>query len=106
MIIWDDKDPWGPEKHHRCIMCRGRLRPPLIVWHARVNDEEDDNGDDDFFGQRFICGPCAVWMCRGLSLDMRGIEKAKEIERLGFNRAAKQAAISDGFLWTGETAKQ
>src|SRR5215831_7305332 len=80
MIIWDDKDPWGPEKHHRCIMCRGRLRPPLIVWHARVNDEEDDNGDDDFFGQRFICGPCAVWMCRGLPLDMKGIEKAKEVE--------------------------
>jgi hypothetical protein len=43
----------------------------------------------------------------GFSFDMRQIKNAKEVERLGFDRAGKQAAVSGGFLYTtGTTNKQ
>jgi len=45
-------------------------------------------------------------MCHGFSLDMKQIVKAKEVTRMGFHRAARQAAVSGGFLWTNETPKQ
>jgi hypothetical protein len=46
-------------------------------------------------------------MCRGLSIDMKQIVTAKEVERLGFRRAAKRAVASGGFLYTmGTNNKQ
>ena len=88
------------------MMCRGRLRPPLIIWHVTFDEElsDDDVGDD--FGVRYICGRCATSMCDTLHADMKKIGTARKVGQLGFHRAAKQAAVSGRFLWTGETAKQ
>jgi hypothetical protein len=37
---------------------------------------------------------------------MQQITTAEKARRLGFHRAAKQAAVSGGFLWTNETTEQ
>jgi hypothetical protein len=39
-------------------------------------------------------------MCHGLHVDMKRIVAAREVERLGFHQAAKQAAVSGGLLYT------
>jgi hypothetical protein len=101
MIVWDREDPWGPNKRDVCVMCHGQLHPPLIVWHTAF-DGEGDEGDNYQFG-KFICNKCSVWMCHGLSLDMKQIVTAKKVGRLGFHRAGKRAAVSGGFLYTTGT---
>jgi hypothetical protein len=101
MIVWDAGDVWAPcEKHGKCIMCRGRLSFPFVLWHA--DTQNNDNIEDD--GTRFICGKCCDNMCRGFSTDMKQIATAKEVERLGFSHAAKGAAVSGGFLYTTGTS--
>jgi hypothetical protein len=105
MIVWDANDSWAPcVKHCKCLVCRGRLSFPFVYWQARTQNKNGNIVDD---GGRFICGECCDDMCRGFSFDMRQIKNAKEVERLGFDRAGKQAAVSGGFLYTtGTTNKQ
>jgi len=90
MIIWNDGETWGPCKDDKCIMCHGRLRPPLVVWHPAYRGEDDDTLD---YG-KFICNACCLSMGRGLWLDMQRIETAKKVERLGFRQGARRAAES------------
>ncbi len=102
MIIWDEKDVWGPDAEDRCVLCRGRLRPPLVVWHAHRRGD-----DDEYDGYaRFFCGECSAEICGGFSRDLRQIETAKKVERLGFRHAARRAAVSGGFLYTTKGNKQ
>jgi hypothetical protein len=104
MIVWDANDVWAPcEKHGECVMCRGPLRFPFVLWHARTQNQ-NGNYDDD--GTRFICDKCCDSMCRGFSIDMKQIATAKEVERLGFHRAGRQAAVSGGFLYTTGTGNK
>jgi hypothetical protein len=72
-----------------------------VVWWAstQAGDYEDD-------GTRFICSECCDNMCRGFSVDMNQIATAKKVERLGFCRASKQAAVSGGFLYTTGTGNK
>jgi hypothetical protein len=100
MIIWDENDPWGPRSKDRCVMCEGRLRPPLVMWDPLSRSDDHDGS------LRFFCSECCVGMCGGLSLDMRRIATAKEVGRLGFHRAGKQAAVSGGFLYTTGTGNK
>jgi hypothetical protein len=102
MIIWDEKDPWGPRRGDKCALCRGPLRVPLVVWHAH------ENGDPDEYDgyARFFCGECCADICSGFSYDLRQITTAKKVERLGFRRAGKQAAVSGGFLYTTGTSNK
>jgi hypothetical protein len=93
-IIWDENDQWGPGKHDRCVMCRGRLSPPLVMWFTSFRGG-DDAADDEL---KFICSECCAEMGRGLSDDMRQIATAREVQHLGFHRAGKRAAVSGGFL--------
>jgi hypothetical protein len=97
MIIWNEKDPWGPGRDDKCTLCRGQLRPPLVVWHP-----SDRSNSDEYYDNfaRFFCGECCAEICGGFSLDLKQISTAKKVERLGFRRAGKQAAISGGFLYT------
>jgi hypothetical protein len=69
------------------------------MWDPPFCDE-DDSAEPEL---KFICGECCVDMCRGLSLDMKRIETAKKVERMGFHRAARQAAVGGGFLYTTGT---
>jgi hypothetical protein len=85
-------------------MCHGRLRPPLIVWQTSSRGEGGE--DDDYKFEKFICNECCIWMCHGLSLDMKRIVTAKDVERLGFHRAGRQAAVSGGFLYTTGTGNK
>jgi hypothetical protein len=97
MIVWDASDCWAPcVKHGRCVICRGRLRFPFVLWHAFAPDRYDNPEDD---GTRFICDECCDSMCRGFSIDMKQIATAKKVEQLGF-RVGRQAAVSGGFLYT------
>jgi hypothetical protein len=100
MIVWDEDDVWAPcEKHGTCTMCQGRLSFPFVLWHARTTRADDD-------GARFICGECCDSMCRGFSADMKQIATSKEVERLGFYRAGRRAAVSGGFLYTTGTGNK
>ena len=99
MIIWDEKDPWGPGRDDKCVLCRGQLQVPLVVWHP------SPRGDDDEYDTyaRFFCGECCAEICGGFSRDLKQISTAKKVEHLGFRRASKQAAVSGGFLYTAGT---
>jgi len=102
MIIWDEEHPCSPRKHHRCVMCCGRLRPPLVLWSPSFRG--DDNDEREPFDEKFICGECCLEMSRGLSIDLKRVETAKKVEHMDFHRtAAKRAAVSGGFLYTTGT---
>ena len=104
MIIWNADDPWGPGKDDKCIMCRGRLHPPLVVWHPSYRGEDEEGACD--YG-KFICNACCLGMGRGLWLDMQRIETAKKVGRLGFRQATKRAAEGGKVLCeTNTTTKQ
>jgi hypothetical protein len=103
MIVWDASDGWAPcVRHGKCAMCRGRLRFPFVIWWPDNPKKDDDDADST----RFICDGCCDSMCRGFSVDMRQISTAKKVERLGFDRAGRQAAVSGGFLYAGADNKQ
>jgi len=100
MIVWDSNDDWAPcVKHGKCAMCKERLNFPFVVWWP-----DNFQGYDDC--TKFVCDKCCESMCRGFSIDMREITTAKKVERLGFNRAAKRAAVSGGFLYTTGTSNK
>ena len=98
MIIWDEKEPWTPSSRDRCVMCKGRLQPPLVMWDPLHTSDDHD--------VRYFCGECCEQMCRGLSSDMKQITTAKKVERLGFPRVGRQAAVSGGFLYTTGTGNK
>jgi hypothetical protein len=102
MIIWDEKDPWGPNAKDRCVICLGRLHLPVAAWNAGHVDDEGYT----VAHEAFICNECCHDMCRGFSIDMKQIVTAKKVERLGFRHASKQAAVSGGFLYAGTGNKQ
>jgi len=83
MIIWDKEDPWGPNEKDRCALCGGRLRPPVVTWHAGHTDKEGWLVSHE----AFICSECCVQFSRGLSLDMERIATTKQAQRLGFHDA-------------------
>jgi hypothetical protein len=97
MVIWDEKDIWGPGKDDRCTFCRGQLRPPLVMWSQESREEINGWFEDT---TAFICSECCLEKGRGLSNDMRQIKTAKEAERMGFRHAGRRAAVSGGFLMT------
>jgi hypothetical protein len=104
MIIWDNGEPYGPRKGDRCVFCRGPLHPPLVMWHAPYCGD-DDAAEPRY--EKFICSECCIDMRRGLSLDLKRMGTAKAVERLGFDRAARRAAVSGGLLYTmGTNNKQ
>ena len=92
MIIWKLGDPFGPCKSDRCAICHGRLRLPVVAWHAGTTV--------------YICEKCCIEMCSGFAADMRGIKTFKEVQRLGFGLAAERAAVSGRFLFVSETGEQ
>jgi hypothetical protein len=100
MIIWDEKDPWGPRSVDTCVMCRGRLQPPLVMWDLLSRSDDHDGN------LRFFCSGCCAQMGRGFSLDLGQMATAREVRRLGFHRAAKRAAVSGGFLYTTGTGNK
>jgi hypothetical protein len=102
MIVWDKENPWGPNAKDRCAICLGQLHLPVVVWNTGYVDNEGYSVPHE----AFICNKCCRDMCRGFSLDMKQIVTAKEVERLGFHHAAKQAAVSGGFLYTTKSNKQ
>jgi hypothetical protein len=97
MIIWDEKEPWRPGSKDKCVMCEGQLQPPLVMWDPLHNSDEHDGN------VRYFCGECCEQMRREFSNDMKQIATAKKVERLGFHRAGRQAAVSGGFLYTTGT---
>jgi hypothetical protein len=102
MIIWDDREPYGPRRGDTCMFCYGPLRPPLVMWHA-----SDYRDIEEPRYERFICNECCVDMCHGLSADLRRMKTAKAIERMGFGHAAQRAVTSGGLLYaTGTDNKQ
>jgi hypothetical protein len=118
MIIWDANDPYGG-RGEKCVMCTGRLVVPYVLWEVhlqggvngagcRCGDECERPNDCgcDFYAARYFCARCCVAMSRGFSIDMRRVETARKVERLGFPGAGKQAAIGGGFLYTTGTSNK
>jgi hypothetical protein len=56
MIIWDEKDPWGPGRDDKCVLCRGQLQVPLVVWHPSPRGDDDEYDTyARFFLRRVLC---------------------------------------------------
>jgi hypothetical protein len=83
MIIWDKKDPWGPNEKDKCALCGDRLRLPVVAWQACHTDDEGWLEAND----AFICNECCACFSRGLSLDMRQLATTREAQRPGFRDA-------------------
>jgi hypothetical protein len=102
MIIWDANDTWAlwrsPNSKcpNKCTICQGRLFYPFVAWFPTIRPGQD----------AFICNECCAEMCRGFSRDLRQIQTAKEVGRLGFRHVARRAAVSGGFLYTTKSNKQ
>jgi hypothetical protein len=95
MLLWEGSEDWrnwGPEKHHRCTICGGRLHTLVVVWR--------DNR------RVFFCADCCASICRGFSADLRRVVTFKAVQRLGFHGGARAAATGNGVLVETTTGKQ
>jgi len=80
MVIWENGDDvWGPRKHDACMLCRGALHAPFIMWHAWRGNT----------AHRFVCGRCCADMASGFPLDLKAMATAKRLQDLGFKPEEK-----------------
>jgi hypothetical protein len=79
MVIWEDGDPYKPSKNDTCMMCRGPLRLPLILWQVWR-----DHGR-----HKYICSSCCADMHSGFPADLRTMAAARRLQDLGFKPEEK-----------------
>src|SRR5262245_7190910 len=82
-------EPMVIQEHHdaypigrRCWLCGNRLRGPIAAWPVRP-----EGGDTR---AALICAECCKSAARRAVSDLNQITDIKEIERMGFDQAAKE----------------